>query len=316
MSEKKEFDASLMDDFKDVEDFEGSIDDLDKVLETPVEDTQPTEEVTTEEVETVVETSVDSNKDINEMSIEELESLLQGEEITETVEVEEPKTEQGNGNLNVALHQAREEKRLLKQELDLIKQQMELLQVNSNTQPNQPVNTTNVEQPTSTDMLSELDDNDVISKADLMKLLASQQREQEQRQQQSLQQQNVERTLQLEKEFNETHGDDLGVLSYRNVINLHNSGKVKLTDGQIYDIQNAINVGKNPAEVLYETVINNVPALKDKKFKEEVKQLIKAKSKNAQPTVEVEQVDEFDDFSTVSNQKTSKQKLFDTLSDF
>lgn len=300
---------NLLDDFDGVEDIDCDIDDLDKAL-------SQTEQVNTEQVvnETVEpEVKVEpTEKNLNDLSIEELKSLLP-KNTSETTATAEPTEQKVGGDLNIALHQAREDKRLLKQEMDLLRQQMELLKVNSNTQPNEQSVQVNKSQE---DILADLDDNDALTKADVIKLLKVKDEQAQASQAQTIKQQNNARTLELEKQFNESHGSDLGIMSYVNVVNLQNTGKVILTDSQKFGINNAINEGKNPAEVLYNSIIDSVPVLQKEKFKSKITQMIKEKSKgNAQPVKEEQSVGS-DDFTGMSKESTDLDSHLDKLSDF
>lgn len=306
--EKKEFDDSLLSDFEDVEDisdeqFEQLNDELDGNDKDEDEETQPNQ---------VLEEQSNAIKEQNDLSLEDLESLLPQEVNQEVVE----ETIDNKGDLNVALHQSREktsnfksQNDLLRQEIELLKQQVEFSKVNNSTQPTQ-VNETVVE----TDVLKDLEDTDMLTKADFQKALKHQMTQQAQTQQEQIKVQNREKALSLELDFNTTHGDDLGLLSYRNIANLHNTGKIQLTQGQIFDIENAISNGKNPAEILYDTIIESVPALKQKKFEMDIKRMIKSKgvTKEIAPASRRREVDDLN----LSVAPKNLDNLYDSLSDF
>jgi len=215
--------------------------------------------------------------------------------------------------MNIALHQAREkastaksQNDLLKQEIELLKRQVELSQVNNNTQPNQ---STIDESTVDEDILKDLQDNDAISKADLDKVLQQQKLKNDLELQKQQQSQNFNRAIELEKEFKNSHGSELGILSYDNIMNLHNTKRIVLSQGQLLDIQSAVSEGKNPAEVFYNSVINTVPALSKKKLEMDIKQMIKAKSSTNSKVESPQPVVDDDDFTLKSGTTDSNSHI-------
>jgi hypothetical protein len=299
----------LLDDFQGVEDFEGSIDDLEKL-----DDVKPTEE--TQEVQETQD-ALDEQINYDNLSTEELEKMLEEPNDTKVEETTESHNEEVHTNLKIALSESREKSNLLKEQNELVKQQMELLKeelealkVNS---PN-PVDTPQVTTDVSS-ILDEIDDESVVSGAELKKVIELQKQQATQLQNQTNVQQIQNRVAQMEKDFNATHGDELGDMSYKNVYNLYKTGEVKLTAGQELDIQNAFNDGKNPVEVFYETVVNSTPKLKEKMFIKRLIEQRKSASGTEEPVVQQNAQVE-DDFSRIDNAPKNMSSHLDKLSEF
>lgn len=317
MMAKTKYNDSLLDDFEGVEDIS------DEEFERQFQETANQSNEVVVETDDNLENSTQPNevpevdnapKEQNDLSIEELQSLL-GEPATEKTE-EVVETTENKGDLNVALHQSREktsnfksQNDLLKQEIELLKQQVEFSKVN-NSIPNAEV----VAEPVDDDILKDLEDSDMISKADLNKILQHQTQVQKKNSEEQLFTQNKTKALQLSTEFNNNHGKELGLLSYENIYKLVSTNKVLLSDGQRFDIENAINNGKNPAELLYNTVIDIVPSLKKKKMEEDIKRMIKERG-SIRPVQQSTEKNP-DDFVGMRSSSKNLNDHLDSLSDF
>ena len=308
MVEKFEFDDSLLDNAglgDDVTEVEGDIENLEQV-EEQIEETQETEQQP--EVTDTVAEEVTKQEELNieELSDEDLNNALENS---------------NKGDLNIALHKARDkgkqykyENELRQQEIELLRQQLELLKT-TNTPTNTPTPTVKEE----VDILSDIEDSDVITKADMKKVLELQKQQLLNEQQAVQKQTSAEKSLQLAKKFNISHGQELGELSYENIYKKFDNGEVKLTKGQVLDIENAVQDGINPAELLYNYVINNDSTLKSKNMQREIKNLINSKknvkaNKTEEPVLNTK--DKLD-LGLALNRKNSSDKdsHFDSLVD-
>jgi hypothetical protein len=301
---QNEYSDSLLDDFDGVEDTDLSIDDLDDVFEEDKVEETPVEEP-------VKETS--DNKSLDDLSLEELESMLD-DEVVEEITTETP--EANKGDLNVAVHQERQKNKnlktsndLLNQQVELIKQELELLKLN-NAQPNQNV-ALNIPID-EVDILAGVSDDDVITKADMLKLLQQKEQKNEQNRIEQEVINNNAKAQVLINEFKGSHGADLGILSFDNVDKLVINGKVQLTQGQQLDIANAVKNGKDPAKLYYDTVVNSLPALSRKKYEMDIKRAIQKKKVSAPTDNVVSQPFVEDDFSN-NNRATDLDSHLDSL---
>jgi hypothetical protein len=312
------YDDSLLNDFDGVEDVDCDIDDLDKVVnEQKTEQAPQVEEVKVEEP-TVPEVKEGS---LDDLSLEALESLLVESNQEDVIE-ETTETEANKGDLNVALHQVRDKNKdlkthneLLTQQLDLIKQQLELAKMGGQPQETAPIAVAPVDD---IDFLSELNDSDVLTKEDMVKILNQQKAQQAQFTNEQQAQQSQEKGLELVNEFRASHNSkELGVLSFDNIDNLVKTGKVTLTNSQVYLIQNAVNEGLNPAELAYNMVIEKVPALKQKKFELDIREAIKKKgSANVDNVVNEPIVNNQDDELTMKSRNQDVSSHIDSLCDW
>jgi hypothetical protein len=315
MSEKKEYDDSLLGDFDDVQDItDKEFAELDNQLENKTQEV--IEEISQEVIEEISEEvpqNVEETKELQDLSIEELESLLPDKE---TEVVEETKEVSGNGgNLNIALHKERESSKTLKtqnelkqQEIELLKQQLELLKVNTE-QPATDVETVQV------DILEGIEDGDVITKADMLRILEQQKQVKQNNSIEQQKQQNIQQAQQLEIKFNNEKNADFGILSYENVVRLYQTGRVQLDAVQAYGVEHALDVGKNPAEVLYNSIIENIPSLKQKKSEMDIRNMIKQKTASKTNVVEEAPPQEVDEFSRTSA-KTDLNGHLNNLCDY
>lgn len=275
---------------------DGTLNEGNQVAEQPVIENQ-----------TISEIEVPVND--GDITLEQLENLLPEKEVEAINNTEQVVND---GNMNIALSQARQkaantkaENELLKQRLDLLEREIKLSQVNNQPQVQSQVTDEQFQQK---DVFEGLDLEEIPSIGQLKELFAKQQQQSQLQVQQTEQlrrqesaKQNEAKAFQMVENFRVSHGPEMGILSFDSIDNLFKSGRVKLSQGQEIDIQNAVSMGNDPAELYYDAIIKNVPVLKQKSDDEKIKKRIISNSQSNQQVTSTQPQPEIDNDFNFAN---------------
>jgi hypothetical protein len=279
--EESHIDDLIADTYGEVEALElDSIGDLDNVLygdKAVPQATQEVQPVVQEQVQQPVQVPIQEPQPVQstpeeDADLRELEDFLGIEEEQEVTaeQLEQETDEVDKGNLGVPLYHERQKTRDLKLQNELLSKQIEFMTQQNEfartqgqiTPPTQQIQ--EVEQ-TLEDFLPEIGDGESITKGEMLQYFNQMNAAKQQTELKQQQENEALAVTQARETFSKSHGKELGILSYENVSKLVQNQKIPLTEGQWLDVNNAVKLGKNPAEIMYEAAILNRPALSRKR---------------------------------------------------
>lgn len=251
--EKYEYDEKALTDVGFDNNLENNATDaLSELVQADIEDDLQNSDETEipEQIETETEQeTVETDETISEEELENIENSIE---------------ESSKGNLNIALHKEREKKALFKQELDLKSKELELKERELELLRSQIGSLNTQKETIEDDILAELGEDDIITKADIQKVLSKQAETLRKQQELSFQETQAEKERESGIRLRKKYGSEFGEFSAENVFKKFQAGELKLTEGNMLDVKNAVRNGNDPGEIFYNAAISSDPLFRQR----------------------------------------------------